>query len=472
MTLSAEVDGARNTDIYNHWDVVILVSLCLVAAAAFLIYLNHNPLYYDEAIYGQVAKETVEGNHWLTLYWNNQPWFHKPPLYFWTTAILFKVFGASEFWARAPSAFDGVVCVGLSYLIARHLYGRTSAILSALILITSPLFVVSARSGMTDVFMTAFMLLAVYAYLLSARNSRRWILVGVACGLAVLTKGAAGLLTAAIIGIAQLLDHRWQEVRGKHFWIAVAAFVLLAVPWHLILIGLHGNDFVKVYFFRHIIERSTSDLHLYQYGYSFYLTALWQFFWPWVLLMPLIFAGVLGRRGSIVLLIQALLPLVLFSLARTKFSWYIVPILPALAILVAFGTARFIERSGLIFKRLAWILIGLFALTGALAVYSYTKPNKRIEAVVALMPIAAKDGGAISTSPESLEMTVLYYTNRKLCSDPVVSPLAVRPETKCEQREIRNFVFEKDRRELIESRFGPLRVVAESGDMVYGEVIT
>ena len=455
----------------NHSDKIILVFLCSVAVTAFLIHLNQSALYYDEAIYAQVAKETVQGNHWITLYWNGQPWFHKPPLYFWSTAILFKIFGPSEFWARALSAFAGVCCVALSYLIARHLYGRTSAILSVLILITSSLFVVNARRGMTDVLMTAFMLLAVYAYLLSARKSRYWMIVGVACGLAVLTKGAAGLLALPIIGLALLIDQRRKELRDKQFWIAVGAFVSLAIPWHLVLIALHGSEFVNTYFFRHIIERSASDLHLYEHGPSYYVTVLWQFFWPWVLLTPLTFIAALRQSRSMVVLIQAFLPLVLLTLALTKFNWYIVPIIPALAILIAFGVVQLIERTGPIVKVLGWMLIPVFVLAGAIATVGYSKPNKQIEAVTLLMPIAAKDVGAISTSPESLEMTVLYYSDRKLCADPVISPLSFRPETQCTPGEIRNFVFQKDRREFIESRFGPLRVIAESGDFAYGEVI-
>ena len=130
-------ESGRTTNGINRRDTLILVFLCSLAACTFLIYLDQSALYYDEAIYGQVAKETAKGNHWITLHWNGQPWFHKPPLYFWTTAILFKIFGTSEFVARALSALAGVGCVALSYVITRHLYGRTSAILSPLIVLTS-----------------------------------------------------------------------------------------------------------------------------------------------------------------------------------------------------------------------------------------------------------------------------------------------------------------------------------------------
>ena len=66
---------------------------------------------WDEAIYAQVAKEMVETGDWLTPHHGNEPWFEKPPLLIWMTAILFSAFEASEFWARAVPAFSAVFLV-------------------------------------------------------------------------------------------------------------------------------------------------------------------------------------------------------------------------------------------------------------------------------------------------------------------------------------------------------------------------
>src|SRR5919107_2084971 len=94
--------------------------LVSVAAFALLWKLGASSLAaWDEAIYAQVSKEMARGGDWLTPHWAHQPWFEKPPLLIWTTAILFKLFGVSEFWARAASALSGVALVVVTYLSAR-----------------------------------------------------------------------------------------------------------------------------------------------------------------------------------------------------------------------------------------------------------------------------------------------------------------------------------------------------------------
>ena len=134
-----------------HRELLAFLGLLVLAIVFCFFYLNRGALYYDEAIYAQVAKETVGGNHWITLHWNGQPWFHKPPLYFWTTALLFKIFGPSEFSARVLSALAGVGCVTLSYLIAKHLYDSVAGISAGVILLTSALFVGNVRHALTCV---------------------------------------------------------------------------------------------------------------------------------------------------------------------------------------------------------------------------------------------------------------------------------------------------------------------------------
>ena len=451
-------------------DSLAVAALLLLSGVFCFLHLNQGALYYDEAIYAQVAKETVAGDHWITLHWNGQPWFHKPPLYFWTTALLFKAFGPSEFSARALSAAAGVGCITLTYLIAKHLYDRNAGLISGVILLTSALFLVNARQGMTDVLMTFFILLSVYAYLRSSSESQYWIIVGAACGFAVLTKGVAGLLAPAIIGASIILDRRSQALKQKTFWSGVVAFATLAASWHCILIAIHGQSFLETYLFRHIIERSVSDLHRYNYSYGFYFSVLWDFVWPWaVLMLPAVLVA-LKRKHSKVLVVQALLPFILFSLARTKFSWYAVPVIPALAILVGLMIRTGLERVGPKMQLLVWSTVVLFSIAGTYEVWRHSRPDEEIQAVAKLARYAAENQGAISSCPESFEMTVLYYSNRRLCVDPVISPLSFGEATQCNPGEIQHFIFQNHKRALIESRFGAVRVIAESQNVIYGEI--
>lgn len=448
------------------WHFLLLM---LLAGVVCFLFLDRGALYYDEAIYAQVAKETVQGGHWLTLHWNGLPWFHKPPFYFWATALLFKAFGESEFLARFVSALAGVACVAVCYLTAKHLRDRTTGLISGVILLSTPLFVCNARQGMTDVLLTLFLMLTVYAYLNSIKDPRWWVVAGLSSGLAVLTKGAAGLLAPAIVGVSLLLDLRLRDLRRFHLWLGVVLFVVVGASWHVALLAIHGEAFVNEYLYRHVIQRSAMDLHSYDYGYSFYPSVLWQFMWPWVLSLPFAILTAL-RRHSKALIVQSLLPLLLFSFARTKFPWYILPAIPALAILTAQLIQYLIAHTGTHVKHLAWLTVVLFSIVGAIQVVDHCAPNKKMQIVAALARVAARDEGAISSCPEALEMTVLYYSNRKLCTDPVVSPLTFNPLTKCEPGEIRHFIFETAKKPIIESRFR-LQVLREDQGISYAAVI-
>lgn len=466
--MSTYVPKTGDVEPWRDWLPILL--LVLISGVTCFLYLNRGALYYDEAIYAQVATEIIETNDWITLHWNGQPWFHKPPLYFWITALLFETLGPGEFSARVLSAFSGVGCVALTYVIGKRLYSRSVGVIAGLILLTSALFVVNARRGMIDVLMTFFVLLGVWAYLRSTASANNWIVVGVACGLAVLTKGAAGLIAPAIIGVSLLFDGRLSDLRSKPFWLGVGVFIALVASWHCMMIALHGSSFLNTYLLKHIVERSISDLHHYNFGPGFYFFVTWSFLWPWVVAIPLaLIVGMVNNQARAIT-VQAVLPFVLFSIATTKFSWYIVPIIPALAILVASLFQLALERLRPKLRVLVWLTLVLFFTVGTLQVIQHSKPNREMQAVAGLAKLAAKDQGAISSSPETLEMTVRYYSKRQLCVDPVVSPLSFDGITKCPDGQIRHFIFRSDNRAIVESRFGPIRAIAESQGIVYGEV--
>src|SRR5215210_3359563 len=112
--------------------------LLLIAIFALLWKLGAGSLTaWDEAIYAQVSKEIVKGGDWLTLHWEYTPWFEKPPLLMWVTALFYRLFGVSEFWARLPSALSGIALIGVTYVIGKLTYGKRVGLLAAVILLTS-----------------------------------------------------------------------------------------------------------------------------------------------------------------------------------------------------------------------------------------------------------------------------------------------------------------------------------------------
>src|SRR5579859_4138238 len=203
------------------WCVVLIVAL-----SAFWRLGNGSLHDWDEAIYAQVSKEMIATGDWLRPHYEYELWIDKPPLLMWSTALLFKVFGVSEFWARAASAAAGAAVIVLTFVIAASLYGRWAGLISIAILATSLDFVKYERRGMTDVPLTMCVLIAVYGYLRLARGEpRRWYSILSASAVAVMVKSIAALIAPAAVLLASLADIPTvgRTVRSKHL---LGAFVV------------------------------------------------------------------------------------------------------------------------------------------------------------------------------------------------------------------------------------------------------
>src|SRR6202012_2097044 len=113
----------RLLEVYSrHRGIASTLLATILACVVLLALLGHKPLTnWDEGIYAEISREMLSSNP-LVPHWNYQPWFEKPPLMPWITAIFFRLFGINEFWARAGSALSGVAIIALlhCWLIGRR----------------------------------------------------------------------------------------------------------------------------------------------------------------------------------------------------------------------------------------------------------------------------------------------------------------------------------------------------------------
>jgi 4-amino-4-deoxy-L-arabinose transferase-like glycosyltransferase len=447
-----------------------LFIILLLAAIELFARLGSGILYFDEAIYAQVSKEIIESGDWLTLHWNGHDWFQKPPGYFWATAILFRLFDVSEFWARAPSALSGIGVILISYLIARRLYNHAAGVLAAFILLSSELFIFNARFGTTDTMLTFFMFLAVYGYLRAEDDERWWLLACVSCGLTLMVKGAAGVIAPIALILAALLDGRARSAfRSKWLWASLACASLTVIPWHVLMLRLHGNSFVNGYLLQNVVDRAKGNLNEYQRGYGYYLRVLWDFYSPWVYVLP--FALIFGRtpRSKIILILAALV-MCLYTLVQTKFQWYIVPAVPALSVIIAGFIIRSMETRSLAQRRFAIFALTMLWFAGSAAVISrILLPNTDMESGARLAKLAAHEEGGIVAYPENLEMTVRFYSGRKLCTDSVLSTLSHSTLTECYPGEATHIILRTTELAKIQTRF-TVEPLAEDGQLQYARI--
>lgn len=449
-----------------------LTAALLTILAVILLFgrLGKNALLFDEAIYAQVSKETAEQHDWPTPYYNGKAWFEKSPTYFWLTSLLFKLFGVSEFWARFVSAVSGLGVLLLSYLIARRIYSHAAGILSVLILISTQLFVYYARFGTTDTMLTLCLLLAVYGYLRAENDQRFWLLVGAACGFAMMVKGLGGITAPLVLLIAAIVDGRVRAtLRSKWVWIGAGLALLIVLPWHLQMYRKHGQAFIQVYMFRHVVNRATANINQFQRGFGYYFVVLREFCSPWVYLLP--FALIFRRTArSAVILILGLTIFIFYTIVQTKFQWYILPSVPAFAIAIAGFVAGFMEKTTtrkLRLAALALIVLWTFGVVGVLNRITTVSPE--IEAAARLAKRGARDQGGIMAYPENLQMTVKFYSNRKLCTDPAFSKLSHGVTTECAPAEATHIILRKSDWDKIASSF-TITPAIEDGPLTYASI--
>jgi 4-amino-4-deoxy-L-arabinose transferase-like glycosyltransferase len=381
---------------------------------------------WDEAIYAQVSKEIAQGGDWLTLHWEYKPWFEKPPLLMWITAVFHRLFGASEFWTRVPSALSGIALVGVTYLIGKFKHDRRVGLLSAVVLLTCYHFLSFSRFGTMEVMLTLFVYVAVYAYLRVRDGDQKWwYLVWISCALALMVKGAGGVIAPVAILLAAIADKQVKSaVRSRHFWLGCLLALLIVLPWHVLMWAMYGSAFTREYIGYHVVARTTSTLEGNPSGYFYYVGRLVDGFFPWCLLVPFALVSTIRRKikgepRSWILLLLGGLVFVLYTVIPTRRPWYIVPLYPALAILIATFVVNLYQTRPS-YRRMIAITSAVLIIAGASYSFLSLYLNQKTEAPVATLARLAQSTGVndrdmlllFGETEHFYAQVPLFYSNR------------------------------------------------------------
>jgi 4-amino-4-deoxy-L-arabinose transferase-like glycosyltransferase len=345
-----------------------LISIGVLGLALVLVFyhLGDGSLYdWDEAIYAQVAKEMALADTWMSLTWNGTPFLHKPPLYFWLTALTYKMIGVNEFAARLWPAIFGFGVVVLTFVLGMRMRSPLAGATAALLLLVVDQgyygywwnFLSLSRVGMLDTTLTFWIMVALLLVWEADRRPGLIVLIGLPVGMAVMTKAWPGFLAAAIPMVIWLIAG---QLRSSAFasWAAAALLaVMVILPWHLWQYSVHGPPFLHEYVGVNLTGRLSQALEGNSGGPLDYLDLLrrglsiWGYLWPLAYVWAAWKAFARGDRRSWLLLAWITLPLLLFSLAQTKLGWYISMVYPAIALLLGLALAE------LLTERLALVLV-------------------------------------------------------------------------------------------------------------------
>jgi len=289
----------------------------------------------------------VASGDWVTPRLNGLKYFEKPPLQYWTTAAAYSVFGVSEWATRLWSALCGFAGVLLAAFFGRRLYGEAAGWCAAAALAGSALYAASSQVATLDMSVSLFLSLAVFAVALAQRDGapeparRAWMLAGwAAMALAVLSKGLIGVvLPMGAVGLYILWQRDLALLRRLHILPGAALFLAIAAPW-FIAVSAANAEFARFFFVHEHFERFLTTQHDRPGPAWYFVPVLFAGFFPWLLSLPAALwraaraAEPARFRPTRFLIAWCIVVFAFFSLSGSKLPPYILPMFPALALLV------------------------------------------------------------------------------------------------------------------------------------------
>lgn len=281
---------------------------------------------WDEGIYAELGRQLLVTKNFLVAFWNGSAWLEKPPGIAWLAGLGIFFAGPSAFGARLFMPAVAAYTLYVVYRLGVKLGSWKHGLLAAGILATFNLFLGRTRAVNTDMPLLAAVTTTVL-FLLENRPAW-WVALAVFGG--VWFKGLAGLLSV-IIALPLFLAKKPTYIRSTLLYC-----LLFILPWHLYAYSLYGSDFTTPYFFEQVIRRATAQIEFHFETRWYYFNYLRENLGYGVILVSGFGAALtLVRRRNLYLLWWVLVPLALFTLAKTRLFWYILPIYPALALLAA-----------------------------------------------------------------------------------------------------------------------------------------
>lgn len=325
----------------------------------------------DEGRYAEIAREMALSGDWVTPRLNGLKYFEKPPLQYWATAAAYELFGEHHWTARLWTALTGFAGVLLVWFAGRRLFGREAGDYAAILLGSCMLYALMGHVNTLDMGVTFFITLGLLAFLLAQRETGKpqtyWMwLAWVALALAVLSKGLMGLvLPGAALVVYSAVQRDMAFWRRMRWFSGLSLLLLVTTPWFYLVIKANPEFFDKFFIYEHYTRFTTKELGRYQPWYYFIPLLLFGML-PWTVLMFDAVLDVWKRRPvrsfspEIFLLVWSVFVFLFFSYSGSKLPSYILPMAPALALLM--GQRLAAMENGRLFKQLLALLPVLVAL--------------------------------------------------------------------------------------------------------------
>lgn len=343
----------------------------------------------DSAQYASIAREMADNNQWLQVQHRGVNYLDKPPLLFWLSALLFKVFGVSNFAFKLPSFLFTLLGVYSTYKLTKALFNKPTAQVATLLLYGCQAWYFFNNDVRTDAMLAGaaiFAMWQLYTYL----QTRHWLaFVGGFTGiaLAMLAKGPIGLIVPAMaLGAYVLVNRRWKDIFNPMYIVGLAWVALLLTPMLLGLYWQYGGNGPLFFFWTQSFGRITGEnIWKNDAGYFFFThTFLWAFLpfslvavWAWGQAGINLVKNKLQPFTAPTALLWAgfTLPFIALSLSQFKLPHYINVVFPFAAILTANYLVNILPIKYYKGVGLLQAILGFLGLAFISFLYTYFKGN-------------------------------------------------------------------------------------------------
>lgn len=355
-----------------------LIILLLLSSSLFFSSINSLPvLDRDEARYVQSSKQMVESNNYLSIKFQEDYRSKKPIGIYWLQAITinlladvkqvtnfkYEVLNDDVWKYRIVSALAVLFSVLLLYLSGKKIITSKASFYSSLILAASLLVIAEAHIAKTDsilLFLSTIIFITLFKYYkqIGDKNIMNFMILWVSMGLSVLIKGPVLIvLFSSSIMLISLLGKNIRWIKNTKPFLGILLVILISVPWFFFMPSEEQRNFLQESFFHDFLGkvRSVQESHGGFPGY--YLIGLLFFFFPFsIFFIPLIhFLKISIRDKNIVFLLCWILPtLIIMELIPTKLPHYILPIYPAIAVLMGLLLADIQSYKNLFLTKIAY----------------------------------------------------------------------------------------------------------------------
>lgn len=359
--LSVEPHSARPAWLPAPIGSVLLAILWLLAWAVGLQRSLGEP---DEGRYAEIAREMLVSHDWVTPRLDGFLFFDKPPLHYWASATAYLAFGVHPWTARLWCVLTGLLAMLAVGWAGKRLFGREVGGYAMAILGSSMVFAMAAHIDTLDIAVAAFLGMGMAFFMVaqfdpSAVHQRVWlnVLMWASLALAILSKGLIGVV---LPGVALVVFALWQRnirmIWRTSPWLGLLVIAVIAAPWFVMICRVHPEFFDYFFIREHFTRFLTSDD-----GRSkplwFFMPVVVLGLFPWTLMLPwqrsdwkLLDLRNPARRF---LLVWVGVTFLFFSASHSKLTFYVLPLWPAAALLLAWLVARMSVKT--MVQRLWWL---------------------------------------------------------------------------------------------------------------------